>query len=65
MEFENTIPKKIQILWPEENIHMIWEFENIQINSDINDETWEMPDMLDKIDMGLSFSQCPHNCFFS
>jgi hypothetical protein len=48
----HLIPKKVHILWPKENIQMIWELENVKINTVIDPENWEMPNMRDKIDMG-------------
>jgi hypothetical protein len=40
---EFYIPKKISILWPEENIKMEWHFENIKLNNPMDKSLWAKP----------------------
>lgn len=40
---EFYIPKKILILWPEENIKMEWHFNNIKLNGTLDKNLWEKP----------------------
>lgn len=52
LEFENDIPKKILIIWHKENIKMLWTVKNVKVNTQLNPDLWEMPNMSYKIDMG-------------
>ena len=47
-----SVPKKFVIIWHDENIKLLWNFVNIKVNTHINPQKWEMPDMSYKIDMG-------------
>jgi hypothetical protein len=50
--FYKGCPKEMIILWYKENIQMIWTFRDLQINTNIDDRNWGMPDMNNKINMG-------------
>jgi hypothetical protein len=43
IEFNYNLPKKMQILWHEEKVRMIWEFKNTRTNININPQLWQMP----------------------
>lgn len=55
-EYQNVgghiIPKTMIIIWYEEGIVMEWELRNPQVNVAIHPNTWAMPDMRQKINMG-------------
>ena len=45
IEFDYDLPKRIQILWHEEKVKMIWEFNNTRTNININPQLWQIPTM--------------------
>lgn len=46
------LPKKIFIIWYEENIEMEWHLHNPKINTEINPSYWMMPNFKNKINIG-------------
>lgn len=51
-EFHDTIPKKILIMWHEEDVTLDWDLSNVKTNVGINEQFWVMPNIKNKIDMG-------------
>lgn len=51
-EFDGDIPKKILIVWYDENVRMEWDIINPQINTSIDNSYWQLPYMRNKINMG-------------
>jgi hypothetical protein len=47
-----TIPKKVLIIWYDENVVMEWDLKSPTINRTINPTHWTMPQMSEMIDMG-------------
>lgn len=41
--YPSGFPKKIQILWHEENVSIVWTFRNPKININLNPQLWQMP----------------------
>jgi hypothetical protein len=50
-DFYEFIPRKILIIWHEENITLDWDLSEIKTNIEINPIFWKIPDMKNKIDM--------------
>lgn len=51
-EFNGDVPKKILIVWYDENVRMEWDIIDPQINVDIDKNYWQLPMMKNKINMG-------------
>lgn len=45
-------PKEILYIWFEENVSMIFTFEQVDINSQLDDSLWELPEIRPQVDMG-------------
>lgn len=51
-DFENYLPRKMQMIWHEENIVLNWDLTCLKVNTQINPSFWMMPNIKNKIDMG-------------
>lgn len=51
-DFENHLPRKMQMIWHEENIVLNWDLTCLKVNTQINPSFWIMPNTKNKIDMG-------------
>ena len=51
-DFYRILPKKIYIMWYEEEIALEWDLSTAKINVDINPEFWSMPNIKNKIEIG-------------
>ena len=46
------LPKKLHIIWYDENIIMDWHISDVQLNQNIHNNVWVMPNIYPKIDIG-------------
>lgn len=51
LEFQQDLPKKIRIIWAEENISMIWYLNDVKKNFKIPSHAWNMPNMKNRNNM--------------
>lgn len=49
--YPSGFPKKIQILWHEENVSIVWTFRNPKVNANLNPQLWQMP-LKNSIELG-------------